>query len=259
MAPDDPGDEGGDTVELLRATREFIALEEDVRQRCVSGRLPAGVRWVGRSVGQVRARLMAFRPRVMESLVPMMTPDVLEQFGDYDRRLIEEGVERIDLYNPDGMWGDTAKTLATSPILPYARFATVTVQIKIYDRRAVVIEGPRIDGDRSALVVTRADVVDAARGLFSTALATSVPAAAAISDDPRPWLTSRQREVVALLTADLHDDEIAHELGVSVRTVRGDIEVVRRVLGVRTRFAAGFQLGRLVSATGLPTEPEESS
>jgi hypothetical protein len=43
-----------------------------------------------------------------------------------------------------------------------------------------------------------------------------------------------------------------------VRTVRGDIEVVRRVLGVRTRFAAGFQLGRLVSATELPG-PERSS
>jgi DNA-binding CsgD family transcriptional regulator len=258
VAPGDPGDGGGDTVELLRATREFIALEEDVRRRCVTGQLPAGVRWVGRSVSQVRVQLMTLRPRVMESLVPMMTPHVLEQFGDYDQQLIDEGVERVDLYNPDGMWGATAKTLATSPILPYARFAAVTVQIKIYDRRAVVIEGPRIDDDRSALVVTRADVVEAARGLFSTALATSVPAAAAIADDPRPWLTPRQREVVALLTADLHDDEIAGQLGVSVRTVRGDIEVVRRVLGVRTRFAAGFQLGRLVSATELPG-PKQSS
>jgi DNA-binding CsgD family transcriptional regulator len=202
---------------------------------------------------------MSFQPRVMESLVPMMTPAVLEQFSDYDRRRIEEHVERVDVYNPHGMWGDAAQVLASSPILAFARFATVTVQIRIYDRRAVVIEGPRIDDERTALIVTRKDVVDAARWLFSAALDTSVPAAAAISDDPRPWLTPRQREVVALLTADLHDDEIARELGVSVRTVRSDIEVVRRVLGVRTRFAAGFQLGRLVSATGLSAGSGQSS
>ncbi len=202
---------------------------------------------------------MSFQPRVMESLVPLMAPAVLEQFSDYDRRLIEDDVERLDVYNPDGLWGDAAQVLASSPILSCARFASVTVQIRIFDRRAVVIEGPRIDDDRTALIVTRKDVVDGARGLFSAALDTSVPAAAAMSDDPRPWLTPRQREVVALLTADLHDDEIARKLGVSVRTVRSDIEVVRRVLGVRTRFAAGFQLGRLVSATGLSTGSEPPS
>ena len=259
VALGDTGDGGGDTVELLRTTREFIAIEEEVRQRCHSGQLPAGVRWVGRTLSQVRARLMNLRPRIMESLVPMTTSNVLAQFGDYDRRLIEDGVERLDLYNPDGMWGDVAQVLASSPILPYARFATVTVQIRIYDRRAVVIEGPRIDDARSALLVTRTDVVEAARGLFSTALATSVPAVAAMSDDPRPWLSPRQRKIVALLTADRHDEEIARELGVSVRTVRSDIEVVRRVLGVRTRFAAGFQLGRLVSAAELSGGSEQAS
>ncbi len=258
MAPDDAGDGTRDSVELLRATREFIAVEEDVRQRCSSGLLPAGVRWVGRNLGQVRTQLMTLRPRVMESLVPMTTSGVLETFDDYDRQLIEDGVERLDLYNPDGMWGDVAQVLAASPILPYARFANVTVQIRIYDRRAVVIEGPRIDDERTALMVSRSDVVEAARDLFLTAVAMSVPAEAAMSDDPRPWLTPRQRRVVALLTADRHDDEIAQELGVSVRTVRSDIEVVRRVLGVRTRFAAGFQLGRLVSATGLPSAPKQS-
>jgi DNA-binding CsgD family transcriptional regulator len=245
----DDAHDGADTVDVLRATRDFIDVEEDVRQACRSGRLPAGVRWMGRTLTQVRARLMALRPRTMESLVPMTAHNVFEEFREYDRRLIENGVERIDLYNPDGLWGDAAQVLASSPILPFARFAQVTVQLRIYDRTAVVIEGPRLQDDRTALVVSRPDVVAAARSLFEAALATSVPAPAAMADDPRPWLTPRQRDIVTLLKDDLHDDEVARELGVSVRTVRGDIEVVRALLGVRTRFATGFRLGQLEGST----------
>jgi DNA-binding CsgD family transcriptional regulator len=258
------GDAGGqpagpDTVEVLRATRDFIDVEEDVRQSCRSGRLPAGVRWMGRTLTQVRARLMSLRPRTMESVVPMTAYNVFEEFAEYDRRLIQDGVERVDLYNPDGLWGNAAQVLASSPILPFARFAQVTVQLRIYDRAAVVIEGPRVEDNRTALIVTRPEVVGAARSLFEAALATSVPAPAAMADDPRPWLTPRQRDIITLLKDDLHDDEVARELGVSVRTVRGDIEAVRALLGVRTRFAAGFKLGQLEgSTTELPKSSETS-
>jgi DNA-binding CsgD family transcriptional regulator len=145
----------------------------------------------------------------------------------------------------------TPQALSASPVLPYCRFAPVTVQLKLYDDGVVLIEGPRLGEERTALLVRRPDLVAAAKDLFGAALATSVPAAAAMADDPRPWLAPRQRDIIDLMAQDLHDDEVADQLGVSIRTVRGDIEVVRRLLGVRTRFAVGYRLGQLDGAVDL--------
>ena len=47
--------------------------------------------------------------------------------------------------------------------------------------------------------------------------------------------TRRQRQVVALIAAGLSNEEIAHELGISPRTVRLHCDAVRNKLNVRRR------------------------
>ncbi len=63
------------------------------------------------------------------------------------------------------------------------------------------------------------------------------------ADDIR--LSSRQWEIIALMSRDLSDARIAEKLGISVRTVRYDISAIMAALGVRSRFAAGLRCARL--------------
>lgn len=58
-------------------------------------------------------------------------------------------------------------------------------------------------------------------------------------DVPNAWgLTARELEVLGLLATGMRDREIAHELGLSTRTVSKHLEAVYRKLGVSTRSAA---------------------
>ncbi|MFI6504625.1 LuxR C-terminal-related transcriptional regulator [Nonomuraea typhae] len=57
-------------------------------------------------------------------------------------------------------------------------------------------------------------------------------------------LTRAQRRVVLQLAAGKTDEQIAHEAGISVRTVRRHIAVAMHALGAETRFAAGVAATR---------------
>ncbi|NUR89319.1 MAG: helix-turn-helix transcriptional regulator [Nonomuraea sp.] len=57
-------------------------------------------------------------------------------------------------------------------------------------------------------------------------------------------LTTAQRRVVRQLATGMTDEQIAHESGVSVRTVRRHIAVAMHALGADTRFAAGVAAAR---------------
>ena len=61
------------------------------------------------------------------------------------------------------------------------------------------------------------------------------PAPASLAD---PRLTAREREVVSLVARGLTDQQVAHRLGISVRTVGKHMENVHAKLGVTNRQAA---------------------
>jgi ATP/maltotriose-dependent transcriptional regulator MalT len=48
-------------------------------------------------------------------------------------------------------------------------------------------------------------------------------------------ITSRQREVVELVAQGLSNDEVAHALGISPRTVKAHCDVLRQKLGINRR------------------------
>jgi DNA-binding NarL/FixJ family response regulator len=52
-------------------------------------------------------------------------------------------------------------------------------------------------------------------------------------------LTPAQQAVLELMAEGLHDDAIAHRVGISTTTVRRHITAIIDRLGVRSRFAAG--------------------
>jgi DNA-binding NarL/FixJ family response regulator len=117
--------------------------------------------------------------------------------------------------------------------------------MKILDRRTVLLEGPALAGQRSLIAVTHPQVAAGALRYWRSVQPTVVNAADTVRRAEGLGLTIRQREIAGLMTADLTDETIAHLLGVSVRTVRGEIAAILRDLGVRTRFSAGLRLGQV--------------
>jgi DNA-binding CsgD family transcriptional regulator len=155
----------------------------------------------------------------------------------------ENGLHMVSLFDYETA-GATARTmLATLSGTPYY-FCRGTLQMKILDRRTVLLEGPAIGGERSVIAVTDPQVLAAALRYWAAVHPTAVNAADTLRPVGGRKLTARQREIAGAMTADLTDDAIARLLGVSVRTVRSEVAAIMRTLHVRTRFAAGLRLGQ---------------
>ena len=60
----------------------------------------------------------------------------------------------------------------------------------------------------------------------------------------RPELTTRQREVVALIAAGCSNEEVGDRLGISPRTAKAHADVLRQKLGVarRRQIPAAYRL-----------------
>ena len=104
-------------------------------------------------------------------------------------------------------------------------------------------DGGGIDATRAALADPRYDAAWAAGATLTVEqaldAARSVAAMAEREDeDELPDLTSRELEVLRLLTSDLSDAQIAQELVVSRRTVHAHLRSIYRKLDVGSRYAA---------------------
>ncbi len=170
----------------------------------------------------------------------------------------ENGLRMVSLFDYDTA-ADTARTmLATLRGAPY-HFCRGTLQMKILDRRVVLLEGPVIGGERSLIAVTDPQVLAAALRYWATVRPTAVNAADTLRPVGSRELSARQREIAGLMTADLTDEAIARLLGVSVRTVRSEIAAIMRTLHVRTRFSAGLRLGQAGFSAAAPMSPRARS
>jgi len=161
-----------------------------------------------------------------------------------NRRLIANGLQMVSLFHLDGVDAEGRCLLAGEEVGEY-RLGVAPVQMKLIDRRYVLLSGP-CDGDRTSIMeVTAPECLDAAWRYWHAALAASLPVEEGVPAGLSS-LTRRQRQVVALLAVDTRDDAIAEALDVSVRTVRADIADLLEVLGVRSRFAAGARVKELL-------------
>lgn len=174
------------------------------------------------------------------SVRPGATAAELRVTLPHNRTLVNGGLRMVSIFHRQGLELDARVLLANEPVGTYL-FGIATVQMKIVDRRFVLLQGPVLDGESSVMAVSSAPCLEAAWRYWEATLDSSFAAGSegmgALGD-----LTPRQRQVVALMVTGVGDEAIAVSLGVSVRTVRSDIAALLDLLGVKTRFAAGVRL-----------------
>ena len=177
--------------------------------------------------------------RELLSVRPGGTASQLRATLPHNRALVNDGLRMVSIFHAQGLEVDARVLLANEPVGNYL-LGIAPVQMKIVDRRSVLLQGPALDGEPTLMSVTSAPCLEAAWRYWEATLDSSFPPggeAGALED-----LTPRQRQVVALMATGAGDEAIAASLGVSVRTVRSDIAALLDVLGVKTRFAAGIRL-----------------
>lgn len=180
--------------------------------------------------------------RDLLSVRPAATIAQLKISVPYNRWLVERGLRMVSLFDWNGL-DPAARRLIAGERLGEYLLGVGPVQMKIVDRRYVLLQGPFIGGEMTLMAVTATDCLEAAWRYWRTAIAASYPAADELHDLGQ--LTKRQQQVAALLVEDARDEVIAEALGVSVRTVRADVARLMDVLGVRSRFAAGARFAEL--------------
>lgn len=228
-----------DAAAALQVRRSEIAasLEGGGRRGAkVVARTSAGVNeWMREDIRGWR-ELMSVRP---SGTMPQLRISV-----PYNRWLIEHGLRMVSLFDHDGC-DPEARLFLASEEPGYYRFGVGPVQMKIVDRRYVLLQGPFLDEDATLMAVTDRACLAAAWEYWHAAVAASFPAEE-VAVGGLGELTPRQRQVIALLAADTRDEGIAETLGVSVRTVRSDLAELMETLGVRSRFAAGVRVKELL-------------
>lgn len=219
-----------DAAALLQVRRSEVAA------MAARGEVP-GVDVVGSSPDEVNRwmRRVSVGWRELLSVRPAATTTQLRVSLPHNRALLKAGLRMTSIFDADGLELDARLLLANETAGDY-RFSVAPVQMKIVDRRQVLLQGPGL----SVLAVSSGPCLEAAWRYWQAAFATSFPALEGVGTLGE--LTPRQRQVVALLMNGLADEAIAETLGVSVRTVRGDVAALLDMLGVRSRFAAGARL-----------------
>lgn len=182
--------------------------------------------------------------RELVSVRPAATVAHLRLSLPQNRQRVSDGLQMTSLFGHDGC-DPAARLLLASEEPGSYRFGVGPVQMKIVDRRYVLLQGPFIGEDPTLMAVRAPDCLAAAWQYWHAAIASSFPAEEEVPGK-LSQLSPRQRQVVILLAEDTRDAAIAEALGVSVRTVRSDVAELMESLGVRSRFAAGVRVRELL-------------
>lgn len=127
-------------------------------------------------------------------------------------------------------------------------------KLVLADRRMAIIPLRLEHGDSHVLLVRSSALLDALYALFEILWERGAPVCLEQTDDPldqglATGLAPDARRLLALMATGMNDKSIAHELGISLRTLERRVAGLLRSLGARTRFQAGFLAARLLSAT----------
>lgn len=172
------------------------------------------------------------------SVRPTATVTQLRAGLPVNRARVAAGLRMVSVFDYTGLDSVARLLLAHEPLGDYL-FGRAPVQMKIIDRRFVILDGPIIDGGMSLMTIHQGPCLEAAWRYWDAVVASCVPPEEVAGPTT---FSPRQRQVVALLMSDLGDDAIAASIGVSVRTVRSDIAAILKAVGVKSRFAAGARL-----------------
>ncbi len=205
----------------------------------------AGVEVVGIGLDEIRRSLLRRSCRELLSIGTGNSAERFEAHAAVDCERLAAGVRLVSLYDYPSTDESGHAELARRRGRGRSYYCASAIQLKIYDRRCVVMEIPPVRGERTVIAVSDRAVVAEAMRYFRVVYRTAVPVEAIAGGGPVPEFTERQHQVIQLLATGRTDQEIAIALDVSLRTVRYDIAAVTRQLGVESRFAAGVRLARL--------------
>jgi DNA-binding CsgD family transcriptional regulator len=164
------------------------------------------------------------------------------QSDAFNRVLVERGVRMTSYFDTSGGPEQVTDFIIAAEDMPY-HLADGALQVKLLDRERVVVEGPVVDGRRSLMVLRCPEAVNATGQYLRAVRETAVRASE--FRERMVGLTARQRVIAEQLEDGCTDEDIAEQLGLSVRTVRYEVARLLDVFDVATRFAAGVRYGRL--------------
>ncbi|WP_395656849.1 response regulator transcription factor [Nocardioides sp.] len=177
--------------------------------------------------------------RELHSIRPAATATQLRVSLPTNRAHVARGLKMVSIFAADGLDVEARLLLAHEEKGEYL-LSVAPVQMKIVDRKSVLLDGPMLGDEVTILRVTAPPVLEAAWRYWDAAVACALPPDDGLGRFGE--ITPRQHQVVALLANGANDDAIAAALDVSVRTVRSDVAAILDALNVRTRFAAGMRL-----------------
>lgn len=185
------------------------------------------------------------RWRHLLSVRPTATAAQLRLSLPNNREMVRRGLEMVSVFDYERLDEECRQLIVDEPVGDYL-FAVAEIQMKVIDHQHVLLEGPTVDGDYSVMVASSPRVLELALRYWNAVLSSAFECGQERAGDPR--LSDRQRQIVALMQTGMTDDAMARHLEVSVRTVRSDVAQILAALEVRSRFSAGFRLGRVESA-----------
>ncbi|MGG5260441.1 helix-turn-helix transcriptional regulator [Phycicoccus avicenniae] len=175
------------------------------------------------------------------SVRPTATPAQLRMSLPGNRELVRRGLRMVSVFDYERLDEECRRMLVAESVGDYL-FAVADLQMKVIDHERVLLEGPAVDGSFSVMVTRSPQVLDLAMRYWNAVLASAFGCGRERAEVSH--LTDRQLQVVGLMQTGMTDEAIARHLEVSVRTVRSDVARILDALEVRSRFSAGFRLGR---------------
>ena len=164
------------------------------------------------------------------------------RYADMDARTLDRGLHVQLLTTPETMRNNPF----LSSIYPYGYTAPVFGPLLLIDGLCAVVPGSHdLDGRFTAWATTDTGLVSRALELWKRTFALAKPV---VGPGEVPPFTMRQVAVAQLLAQGASDRLIANRLGVSERTVAGDVRRITEILGGTNRTAAAALIAGTISA-----------
>lgn len=179
--------------------------------------------------------------RHLLSVRPTATAAQLRLSLPHNRDMVLRGLEMVSVFDYERLDDESRQLIIDEPVGDYL-FGLTETQMKVVDHEVVLLDGPTVGDDYSVMVVRSPRVLELAMRYWNAVMSSAVACGQERAADPQ--LSDRQHRIVGLMQAGMTDEAMARSLEVSVRTVRSDIAQILEALQVRSRFSAGFRLGR---------------
>jgi DNA-binding CsgD family transcriptional regulator len=219
------------TAELRRCAAAAI-------DRALAGAPDAAATLVGRTGDEMRAALSSLEATTRRSAwaLEASPSNPGAQDNDANRRSLERGIDLRMIVDESAVKGAIT---GTAKVLERIRVSSVQCQMILIDEERAVLTGPRLvaGSGPSGWDIREESTVAAARNLWheTQRWSTPLPSTTIV-------LTDRQREIAVRLLDGMTDAAIARALGVSVRTVAGEVRTLVDAVGARSRFQAASRL-----------------